>query len=90
MCSSLSTAFLGGTPSNPTHSTEAKHSNDYHRHLHGAKSSCLALEKKKKFEMEFCTAIPWSLVPGLSTSGSFSRTNSIQIVPGHTMTFLLD
>lgn len=53
VCSSLSTAFRGRTPSNLTHQTEGKHSSDYHRRLHGGKSSCLVLEKKQNLKWKF-------------------------------------
>lgn len=42
-----------------------------------------------KFTMEVFTAILWSFIPGLSSTGSFSRINSVQIMPEHTITFLL-
>lgn len=49
----------------------------------------LALEKKKKIEINFVPQFHVRM-SGLSRSGSLNRTNSIQIMPGHTMTFLLD
>lgn len=70
------------------HYTEGKHSNSYHRHLHVANFSCLMLDMK--FGMEVWTTILWSFITGLSTTGSFSMTNSIQIRPGHTIVFLLN